>query len=370
MHLLIVHQNFVDHHHPGGTRHFELARHLVSRGHRCTIVAGSVDFLTGNRLPCGELVLQGVGLRRAYAPATLHHSYLGRAISYACFMVTSVWEGFRAGPIDAVLGTSPPMFQMPSAWIIARLRRRPFVLEIRDLWPDFAVEMGVLRNRSMIALARGIERFFYQHQDWAIVNSPGYRDHLIARGADPTRLTVIPNGVETSMFQPQERAAALRARLRLEDHFVVTYAGAMGKANDLATLLRAAERLRDEPRVRFLLVGGGKESGALQQMASERKLDNVVFGGAYPKSQIHEIYAASDACVASLQDLPMFRTTYPNKVFDYMAAGRPVILAIDGVIRDVIQDAGPTMRHLRTPCGAMRTILCSPSSMARPDVSM
>jgi len=133
MHLLIVHQNFVDHQHPGGTRHFELARHLVERGHRCTIVAGSVDFLTGRSLPRTTECVDGVVIRRAYAFPTIHHSYFGRALSYLSFMVTSVWQGLRAGRVDVIMGTSPPMFQLPSAWLVAVLRRRPFLLEIRDL---------------------------------------------------------------------------------------------------------------------------------------------------------------------------------------------------------------------------------------------
>lgn len=345
MHLLIVHQNFVDHQHPGGTRHFELARHLVQRGHRCTIVAGSVDFLTGQPLSRTPQMVDGVEIRRAYAFPTIHHSYLGRVASYLCFMVTSVWEGLRAGrgnasgPVDAVLGTSPPIFQLPSAWLIARLRGVPLLLEIRDLWPDFAVEMGVLRNGLLIRLARGVEHFFYRHHDATIVNSPGFVDHLVANGIDPAQITVIPNGVETRMFSPQSDGRTIRALLGLGDAFVATYAGSLGRANDLDTVLRAAAALRDQPHIRFLLIGSGKELPALRARADELELENVVFGGHFPKTQMAEVIAASDVCLATLQNIPLFRTVYPNKVFDYMAAGRPTVLAIDGAIRRVIEAA-------------------------------
>jgi lipopolysaccharide/colanic/teichoic acid biosynthesis glycosyltransferase len=339
MHLLIVHQNFADYEHPGGTRHLELARRLVERGHRCTIITGSVDFMTGRPLPRQQVVRDGVVIRRAYAFPTLHHSYPGRVLSYLSFMVTAVWEGLRTGPVDVVLGTSPPIFQLPSAWLIAVARRRPFVLEIRDLWPAFAVELGVLRNRALIRLAEWIERFFYQQQDWAIVNSPGFRSHLEAAGVDPRRLTVIPNGVETQMFDEAADGRALRQQFQLDDAYVVMYAGSLGRANDLDTLLRAAARLRDEPRIRFLLIGGGKELPALEQTVADRQLTNVRLGGHFPKAQMPQVLAAADLCVAILQDVPMFRTTYPNKVFDYMAAGRPTLLAIDGVIRRVIEAA-------------------------------
>jgi lipopolysaccharide/colanic/teichoic acid biosynthesis glycosyltransferase len=339
MHLLIVHQNFVDHQHPGGTRHFELARHLVQRGHRCTIVAGSVDFLTGQPLPRAAQTLDGVVIRRAYAFPTIHHSYVGRAASYLCFMVTSIWEGLRAGPVDAVLGTSPPMFQLPSAWLIARLRGLPFLLEIRDLWPDFAVEMGVLRSPLLIRAARWIERFFYRHHDITLVNSPGFVPHLCQAGLDPAQITVIPNGVETAMFDPTADGQRLRDQFGLQGAFVVTYAGSLGRANDLDTVLRAAARLQSRPAIRFLLVGAGKELTKLRQRATELGLQNVVFGGHFSKTQMADVFAASDVCLATLQPVPLFRTVYPNKVFDYMAAGRPTILAIDGAIREVIEAA-------------------------------
>ncbi len=339
MHLLIVHQNFVDHQHPGGTRHLELARHLVRSGHQCTIVAGSVDFLTGRPLSRQPQTVDGVRIRRAYAFPTLHHSYVGRALSYMCFMVTCIWESLRVGPVDVVLGTSPPIFQLPSAWLVAVIRRCPFVLEIRDLWPDFAIEMGVLRNRLLIYVARTVERYFYRSATWVVANSPGFRSHLVSNGVPTNRLTVIPNGVETSMFDPERRGSSFRQQWGLQDRFVVTYAGALGRANDLDTVLDAAECLKAEPQVRFLLVGGGKELTRLQEEVKSRHLTNIVFGGHVPKDRMAEVLAASDVCLAILQDLAMFRTTFPNKVFDYMAAGRPSIVAIDGVIREVIESA-------------------------------
>jgi glycosyltransferase involved in cell wall biosynthesis len=132
----------------------------------------------------------------------------------------------------------------------------------------------------------------------------------------------------------------VREKFGLEGKFVVTYAGAMGLANDLDTLLRAADRLRDDPAIHLLLVGDGKERPHLEARAQALRLSNVTFAGAQPKCRVPDFLAASDACVATLKNIPMFRTTYPNKVFDYMAAGRPTILAIDGVIRKVIEAAG------------------------------
>jgi glycosyltransferase involved in cell wall biosynthesis len=276
---------------------------------------------------------------RTYTYPSLHHSFVWRVISFLSFMFTSVWAGLRSGPVDLVMGTSPPIFQGVSAWLVATLRRRPFLLEIRDLWPEFAIALGVLKNPFLIKLSLWLERFLYSRAKHLMVNSPAYRDYLIGKGIPEAKITLIPNGVDHRTFDPEASGERIRKSLGLNGHFIVTYAGALGLANDIPTILRAAQRLRAQSNIHFLVVGEGKERAHLQEMAQRLKLPNVTFTGVYPKSEIAEVLAASDACIACLKDIPMFRTTYPNKVFDYMAAGRPTILAIDGVIRKVIEAA-------------------------------
>jgi glycosyltransferase involved in cell wall biosynthesis len=238
------------------------------------------------------------------------------------------------------MGTTPPLFQALSAWLVAALKRKPFILEVRDLWPEFAVEMGVLRNPILIRLATLLAAFLYRRAARIVVNSPAYETHLIARGVPAAKIILIPNGVDPGMFEPRDTGAALRARLGLDGKFIVCYAGALGPANDIDLLLGAAELLKADDRFRVLLAGDGKERPRLERTVRERGLANVLFAGTFPKREMPQVLAAADACAATLMDIPMFRTTYPNKVFDYMAAGRPVVLAIDGVIRDVVEGAG------------------------------
>lgn len=344
-HTLLIHQNFVSPAEAGGTRHYELARQLQGRGHRFTIVASNLSFLTGQRVGerrglITEQDLDGVRVLRAYTYSALHRSYVWRVVSYLSFAVTSLLATARAGRVDLVMGTTPPIFQAVSAWVVALVRRRPFVLEVRDLWPEFAIDIGVLRNPVLIALSRRLERFLYARADHLVVNSPAYRDYLMGKGIPTEKITLIPNGTDPEMFDPAAEGQEVRAGFALDRKFVVTYAGALGLANDLETVLRAAHRLRDEPDIHFLLVGDGKERSSLETQARSLRLSNVTFAGAQPKSRMPAFLAASDACLAILKDIPMFRTTYPNKVFDYMAAGRPTILAIDGVIREVMEAAG------------------------------
>lgn len=345
MHVLIIHQAFAGPNDPGGTRHFEFARHLVSQGHQVTIVASNLVYKTGKPvIPGAGLVAEqefdGVRVLRAYTFPSLHRSFVWRVVAFLSFMFASVVAALRAGPVDLVMGTSPPIFQAVSAWVVALVRRRPFLLEVRDLWPAFAIDMGVLKNPILIRLSLWLEAFLYARANHLLVNSPAYKKYMIDRGIAPGRVTLIPNGVDPEMFDPRASGAAVRASLALGDEFVVTYAGALGMANDLQVLLQAAHLLRERAGLRFLIVGDGKEREALEARARELDLPNVVFVGPRPKSEMGAILAASDLCVAILKDIPMFRTTYPNKVFDYMAAGRPTLLAIDGVIREVVEASG------------------------------
>jgi glycosyltransferase involved in cell wall biosynthesis len=344
MRVLLIHQAFVSPDEAGGTRHYELGKYVVSSGHQFTIVASDLSYLTGKainqqRSLVFEQQLNGIRILRAFTYPSLHRSFAWRVISFLSFMVTSVWAGLRAGPIDLVMGTTPPIFQAVSAWLVALLRRRPFLLEIRDLWPTFAIDMGVLHNPLLIILAKWLERFLYAQATHLLVNSPAYRDYLIQKGVRADKITLIPNGVTTSMFDPDAKGEEVRQNWQLNGEFVVTYAGALGLANDIPTILRAAEQLREQTHIHFLLVGDGKERQQLERTAQQLKLSNVTFTGSVAKSRMPAVLAASDACVATLQNIPMFTTTYPNKVFDYMAAGRPTILGIDGVIRQVIEDA-------------------------------
>lgn len=344
MHTLLIHQAFVLPGEPGGTRHYELISHAQRKGYHFTVVTSNLSYQTG--LPAVEhkglvasQTVDGIPILRAYTVRTLHRSFVWRVVAFISFMATSVLAGLRAKDVDLVMGTTPPIFQAVSAWFIAVLRRKPFLLEVRDLWPEFAIDIGVLRNPLLIRLSKWLERFLYARATHILVNSPAYRTYLLDKGIEPEKVSVIPNGVDPTMFDPQADGQVMRRELGLDGQFVVTYTGALGLANDIDTILHAAYRLREESNIHFLLVGDGKERRRLEALSAGLDLPNVTFAGSMPKSRMPEVLAASDACVATLKNIPMFTTTYPNKVFDYMAAGRPTILAIDGVIRDVVETA-------------------------------
>jgi glycosyltransferase involved in cell wall biosynthesis len=188
-------------------------------------------------------------------------------------------------------------------------------------------------------LGRWLEKFLYARATHILVNSPAYKDYMIGKGVPETKITFIAYGTDVDMFNPQADGSSIRKELGLEDKFVVLYAGALGQANDIDTLLRAAQHLNDEDKIRFVLFGDGKERPRLQSEAERMKLTNVIFAGVRAKKEMPLVVASADVCLAILQDISMFRTTYPNKVFDYMAAGRATVLVIDGVSRDLIESS-------------------------------
>jgi glycosyltransferase involved in cell wall biosynthesis len=239
--------------------------------------------------------------------------------------------------VDLVWGTSPPIFQGFTAWLLARIKRLPFLFEVRDLWPAFAIAVGVLKNPLLIALSEWLETFLYRRADRVVVNSPGFIQHIKSRCA--TRVDLVPNGTDTSMFTPNVDGLPFRRLHSLDRKFVVLYAGAHGLSNDLGIVLQAAKKLLPRKEICFILLGDGKDKPALIAQAASDGLDNIQFLPPIPKVEMPSALAAANACIAILKPVEMYKTTYPNKVFDYMAAGKPVILAIDGVIREVVENA-------------------------------
>ncbi len=339
MKILLIHQIFVTPSEGGGTRHYELLRYLAKKGHDIKVVASRVDYLSGRPRKHTRERREGLFIRYSYTFNALHRSIFGRAISFLSFTFSSFMDALKFGKIDIVWGTSPPLFQALTALLVARLRGARFVFEVRDLWIDFAEELGVMKNKLALKLARLLERFIYAHADRVMVNSPGFIP-FVARHVKRSKIDVVPNGVVVSDFLVDEEAGSeFRKRLGLNNYFIVTYAGNIGVANDIDTIIEAARLLRDFSDIKFLLVGGGLKKEEYRQKVKEMGLGNVLILDPVPKSEIPMLLAASDVCLATLRNIPLFRTTYPNKVFDYMAAGRPTVLAIDGVIREVVERA-------------------------------
>lgn len=341
MHILLIHQAFVTTGEAGGTRHIEFAKRLAEAGHRVTIVTSPVSYLSGQRSHRGFFLWkkvqwdENIEIRYCWTSRGMHRGSLFRLLSFFSFMFSSFFCALNVKHVDLVWGTSPNIFQGWTAWLCSFFKRKPFLFEIRDLWPEFAIAMGVLQNPTLIRMSQWLEKFLYNRANRLIVNSPGFI-HYIQEICGKTP-DLVPNGTDPEMFNAGD-GSAFRHQYGLEDDFIVMYSGAHGPANDLETALNAAELLKDHEGIRFVFVGTGKEKGRLKLIKTEKNLDNVLFIPPVPKDQIASVMAAENAGLAILKKLDMFKTTYPNKVFDIMACGQPVLCQIDGVIREVVEE--------------------------------
>jgi glycosyltransferase involved in cell wall biosynthesis len=341
VHILIIHQAFSSLEEAGGTRHYETACFLREHGHLVTIIASPVNYLTGKtngRMKWADRQMDenGIEIIRTYTYPALHRSFIHRIFSFFSFMVSSFLTAMSLRKIDLVWGTSPPIFQGFTAWLSARLKGAVFLFEVRDLWPEFAIAVGVLKNPILIRLSRWLEQFLYTHADQVIVNSPGFIEHVSKVGASGVKL--IPNGADPEMFL-SANGPVQKEKWGLTDKSVVLYAGAHGISNDLPVVLQAALKIKNRKDIAFVFVGDGKEKDNLLQQAVQLGLDNVYFYPPVTKNDIADVFAGADICLAILKPLEWYKTTYPNKVFDAMAAAKPVILCIDGVMRELIERA-------------------------------
>ena len=348
MKILVVHQYYLFPGQPGGSRFNEMARLWSEMGHDVTVVAGAINHATGEtpeRYRGHWVVCERDGPVRVYrchVPSSYRHSYAGRMWAFFAFTLSALTAVFRAPRPDVVIATSPPLIAVFPAWACARLRVRrvPWVFEIRDLWPESAVTTGVLRAKAPLTrLLYAIERWACGSAQTINVLTPAFGEDLVERHLAPAeKIVFVPNGADVDAFQPGPRENEIRRELGWGGRFVVMYAGAHGRANALQQLIGAAERLRGHDDILIACVGDGPERASLQEQARVRGLTNIVFHGAQPKERMPRVVVACDAGAAVLQNNPTFRTVYPNKVFDYMACERPTLLAIDGVARTLVCD--------------------------------
>jgi glycosyltransferase involved in cell wall biosynthesis len=243
---------------------------------------------------------------------------------------------------DVLIATSPQLLVGLSGWWLARIKRVPFVFEVRDLWPESLAAVGIgnqdsLLNRSLSAIAG----FLYKRADHIAVVTPAFEDYLIRTwGVPPEKLSVVENGVQTDQFTPDVNSVDLRKQLGAEGKFVVAYIGTMGIAHGLETLLQAAAELKKTmPNVLFLMVGEGADKERIANRARSQGLTNIRFVGQQAREKVPEFICASDACVVLLKKNDLFKTVIPTKMLEFMSCARPLILGVDGQARKIMDEA-------------------------------
>lgn len=343
MKILVIHQYFLEKEGAGGSRFNQFAKYWANKNHKVTVIAGTVDYATGkkNKKYKGKWILKeridkNITVLRCYVSESYNKNFLGRFWAYLSFTLSSTWAGvFSVGNQDIVIATSPPLFVAIPGYIISRLKRIPLIFEVRDLWPKFAIDTGIIKNKFLIKLSFWLEKWIYRKANLINVLTPAYKKYLISKKSVPKeKIIYIPNAADLDLIKPGSRNNWVRKKYNWNDKFVILYVGAHGVANDLWQIINVARLLKDNSEILFVLIGDGMEKPKLKLTAQKEHLTNIQFLDPVSKEKISDFINASDICTAVLK--PVFTTTYPNKVFDYMACAKPIILPINGACRELV----------------------------------
>jgi glycosyltransferase involved in cell wall biosynthesis len=349
--ILYVSQYFPPEMGAPSARAVELARHWVRAGHEVTVLTGFPNHPTGvvppewrsrwRRLVYSEQV-DGIHVVRTWLLPLPNRKAHERILNYSSFCISAALRGLTIARPDVVIATSPQLLVGLSGWWIARWKSTPFVLEVRDLWPESLTAVGVGDESSFLhrALSK-IANFLYYNSQHIVVVTPAFKSFLIDQWkVSAPKISIVENGVETSLFTPQSVESRLKGELGLEGKFVVCYVGTMGMAHGLDTLVLAAESLQaNHPAIAFLLVGEGADKERIRKLAEERGLRNLAFVDQQPREKIPAFIAASDACLVLLKKTKLFETVIPTKMLEFMACAHPVILGVEGQAREILDKA-------------------------------
>lgn len=353
MRILLIHQNFLEKKDSGGSRFNQMTKIWFNKGHEITVLAGMVHYATGKKAKKykGKFIYKDkesydyAEVIRCHVSERYNVNFLGRLWAYFSFVFSSIYGGvFKTnGKYDVILATSPPLFVGITVLILSVFKKTPFIFEVRDLWPESAIDTGVLKNKTIIKFAYWFEKFIYKRAKLINVLTPAFREILIQKkGVPKDKVIFIPNAADFSLaenIQKNFNAMQFKKELQLENNFVITYVGAHGIANHLIQLVEAAEYLRDT-NVVFQLIGAGMQKNTLQAEVKKRGLEkNVIFRNSVPKEEVFKYILASDMGASVLKRVETFKTIYSNKTFDYMSCKKPVLLAIEGISKKLIQDA-------------------------------
>jgi len=283
----------------------------------------------------------GIVVHRVWTLLAPNKGVVKRTLNYLSFMPPAVWRSLRLGRFDVLIGTSPQFFCAVATWIAASLGRTPWVFELRDLWPESIHAVGAARAYMPLKMLERLELLMYAQARSVVCVSEAFVRNLVSRGVPTSKISFVPNGVDTAMWTAGVRAKG-RAKLDAgESDIIVSYIGTVGMAHDIGTVLDAARLLgRERPRLRFVIIGDGAEREALAARARAEGLDNVTFTGLVPRAEIPDYLAASDVSLVTLKPSDLFKTVLPSKMFESMAAARAIVLAVDGEARQVLERAG------------------------------
>lgn len=323
-------------------RLFELAKRAASAGHRVTVVTGFPNYPTGV-IPAEyrgrfrmEEVLDGIRVIRTWVYATPNRGFVRRILNHISFVLSSLTVMRTVGRTDVIFVESPPLFTGLAALVYTRVKRAPYVFNVSDIWPQSAVELGALRNRLAVRLAEMLELHIYRRAARVTVVTPGMLESLAARGVPRDKLFLLTNGVDTGVFHPAPPNTELARTLGLDERKIFLYAGTLGMAQGLNTVLEAAKQTKN-PEVLYLLAGEGAEKEALMKRVQIEGVANVRFLPSQSKAVMPDLINLAYASIIPLKRLGLFKSALPSKMFESMATAKPIVGSLWGEAAELIE---------------------------------
>lgn len=322
----------------------DMTETLKAKGHDVIVLTGFPNWPEGKLYPGYKIrlwqkeTIGGVPIVRIPLYPDHSRSKIRRIANYLSFVISASLLGFfLIRRPDIIHAIQPPTTCFP-AWFLSRLWRVPFTYEVQDMWPETLKATGMMNNKKALSAVSKYCEWAYEKAAAIRVISPGFRDNLIAKGVSQDKIYFIPNWVDTDFYKPQSSNEALAETFGFKDHFNILYAGTIGLAQGIETILNAAQLLKDLPNVQFVIAGDGLALKNLQQYSALHKISNVKFLGRQPMSLIPDIYALSDILLVHLRDDPLFRITIPHKTLTYLSAGKPILAAVEGDVADIVNE--------------------------------
>lgn len=344
VHILFLTDNFPPETNAPASRTFEHARQWVKAGHKITIITCAPNFPKGklfdgyrNWLWQTETI-DGIRIIRVWTYITANTGFMLRTLDYLSFMLMAILISPFIRKVDVVVGTSPHIFTVVAAFVVSRLKLRPFVFELRDLWPASIKAVGLMKNSIFMHLLVHMEMFLYRKANCIISVTRSFKTVLINRGIAPNKIKVITNGVDLKLFRPSSKDQELLSELELKNYFVCGYIGTLGIAHGLETLIDCARILQNkkENKIKILFVGNGACKDNLFQKVQEQNIKNIIFKDTVSRSQVVKYWSLLDASIIHLRQDDVFKSVIPSKIFESMAMGIPLIHAVPGESADIV----------------------------------
>ena len=351
MDILYISQNYPPEIGAASARASELSRHWVGMGHRVTVLTGFPRYPTGQsnhyRQPGSEALtrretVEDVSVIRTWLWGIGDRGVRDRVLSYTSFWLSSSLRGIPIPGPDVVIASSPPLTVGLTGWWLSRIKRTPFIFDMRDLWPESITDLVPMTNGStMVRILGGMSRFLYDRADQLVVTSRSAKHKLIDdRKVEPERITVIPNGVETEQFGPIDNAEAIREGLGLGGKILVSFIGTIGLAQDVDMVIRSAARLMPSLKpIHFLFVGEGPRKSQAMDAVTRLGLSNVTFLPGQKRDEVPGLIRASDICLVTLRKAPVNDAVIPVRMLEFMSCGRPVLLSAGGEAGRIVNAA-------------------------------